>query len=78
MQARRFDSGRNPTGAELKYLDDDSEWVLLTCNADLVKCRDIFRSSRSDTVKLSVEASHHNGRLGSSWGSINGSIVFRF
>ncbi|KAL1188503.1 Protein NLP1 [Cardamine amara subsp. amara] len=65
--ARRFNIG-DISLFDLKYLDDDKEWVLLTCEADLEECIDIYRLTQTQTIKISLsEASQV--KLGGSFGS---------
>ena len=52
---------------DIKYLDDDHEWVKLACNADLEECMEISRHSRSHVIRLLV--SDIMAHIGSSCGS---------
>lgn len=64
--AKRF-SLNDISGYQLRYLDDDSEWVLLTCDADVEECIDVYRSFKGGTIRLTLREPQL--RVGSSLGS---------
>ncbi|CAH8310440.1 unnamed protein product [Eruca vesicaria subsp. sativa] len=53
---------------QLKYLDDDEEWVMLVTDSDLQECLEILNSMRKHTVKFLVR-----DLLGAAMGSSAGS-----
>lgn len=58
--ARRFNlsdmssSNNNNNNMVVKYVDDEGEWVVLGCDADLEECKDLHRSSHTRTIRLSL------------------------
>ncbi|KAG1361072.1 protein NLP1 [Cocos nucifera] len=52
---KRFNIG-DTSSVNLKYLDDDTEWILLTCDADLQECIHVYRSSGAEMIKISVQS----------------------
>jgi hypothetical protein len=57
--ARRFNID-DVSRFDLKYLDDDAEWILLTCDDDLEECIDVCRSLQNQTIKLCLQVSHYH------------------
>jgi hypothetical protein len=51
--ARRFNL-TDMNNLVLKYLDDEGEWVVLSCDADLEECKDLHTSSHTRTIRLSL------------------------
>ncbi|KAM0852764.1 hypothetical protein ACQ4PT_051533 [Festuca glaucescens] len=53
---------------DIKYLDDDHEWVKLACNADMEECMEISRHSGTHVIRLLVSdiAAHIGSSCGSS------------
>ncbi|CAN8240177.1 unnamed protein product [Cochlearia groenlandica] len=49
--AKRF-SIEDVSRYDLKYLDEDNEWVLLRCDDDVEECVDVCRSFPGQTIKL--------------------------
>ncbi|KAJ9560703.1 hypothetical protein OSB04_005863 [Centaurea solstitialis] len=41
----------------IEYIDDDSDWVLLTCDADLEECMDLHVLTSNQTIKLFLHRS---------------------
>nr|XP_043625235.1 protein NLP4-like [Erigeron canadensis] len=41
----------------IEYMDDESEWVLLACDADLEECMDLHTSTKNQTIKLFLHQS---------------------
>lgn len=41
----------------IEYIDDESEWVLLACDADLEECMDLHSSNKNQTIKLFIHRS---------------------
>ncbi|XP_010416548.1 PREDICTED: protein NLP5 [Camelina sativa] len=54
--AKRF-SIEDVSRYDLKYLDEDNEWVLLRCDDDVDECVDVCRSFPGQTIKLLLQLS---------------------
>lgn len=54
--AKRF-SIEDVSRYDLKYLDEDNEWVLLRCDDDVEECVDVCRSFPGQTIKFLLQLS---------------------
>ncbi|CAH8330317.1 unnamed protein product [Eruca vesicaria subsp. sativa] len=68
--AKRF-SIEDVSRYDLKYLDEDNEWVLLRCDDDVEECVDVCRSFPGQTIKLLLQLSSQHLQERS---SISGSL----
>ncbi|KAG5380080.1 hypothetical protein IGI04_027922, partial [Brassica rapa subsp. trilocularis] len=48
----RMQNSQDVSRYDLKYLDEDDEWVLLRCDDDVEECVDVCRSFPGKTIKL--------------------------
>lgn len=74
LELRTEISGRlkvDDQGFDLKYLDDEEEWMLITCDADVKECIEVARTLGRHTVKLMVR---ENGSRNSSGNNSNISL----
>jgi hypothetical protein len=46
---------------DLKYLDDDEEWMLLASEADLQECLQVTQGTQQRAIKLLVQCSTGSG-----------------
>jgi hypothetical protein len=51
-------------GFDLKYLDDEEEWMLITCDADIKECIDVAQTLGRHMVKLTVRQSNSQNSSG--------------
>ncbi|KAG0603967.1 hypothetical protein M758_10G134600 [Ceratodon purpureus] len=49
---------------DLKYLDDEEEWMLITCDADVKECIEVAQTLGRHTVKLMVRKSNSSNSSG--------------
>lgn len=64
---------------DLKCLDDGHEWILLTCDADLKECIDVYRmSSQGHTIRISLHRELKPGLDHSLGSQVQSQIHHRF
>ena len=51
-------------GFDLKYLDDEEEWMLMTCDADVRECIEVAQTLGRHTVKLMMRKNNSNNSSG--------------
>lgn len=56
--AKRFEL--EPGEFQLRYLDDDDEWVLMATDLDMIECLEVLEVLQTRTVKFGVDVSMRN------------------
>lgn len=39
----------------IKYLDDDGEWILITCDEDVQECIEVSRHLETKTIRMLID-----------------------